>query len=272
MPNHGAAVVIAAKRGYCVSVQDRIFSLSKAWLWRLGLVVLTCDGALAQGPAQIHGVILDRLGKGITGVHLSAEMMWDPAGKRNVSFSRTTGSKARGEFELHNLPAGIYRICPSVTGSDYLPTCVWSDQVPTVSLAAGQVLMGLRLTLQQGQRVHIRIDDPSNQLKAKDVPGIANGLEKRKLANVVAGVMSKRGFLSAKLAVEDVGGESYIVAVPRNQPIRVSVKGTNVEFDYERSGKKEDLKEGNDNVEQVTLRDADGPREIRLTAKAPTRK
>ncbi len=180
----------------------------------------------AQAPAQLFGVLVDSSGKPVVGAEVLAELMWDSSHNRKLGISRAVHTRSGGEFGFASLQPGLYRVCPSIPGSDLLPNCIWSDQQPTVALNGGQLWTGLRLIMQRGQRVVIRIDDPGNELKVKDVPGAATGSEKRKNAFVQVGVVSKKGFHPAKFESEDAGGETHMLVVPRNFPVSLSIRGT----------------------------------------------
>lgn len=222
-----------------------------------------------SGAGQIHGQVADSSRRALPGAQIVAEMLFDQNGVRVMGWSRTVFAKGpRGEFAFVSMPAGVYRVCASIAGSDLLPTCEWADQETTVSLNAGQLWSGLRLRMETGQRIHVRIDDPSGLLRPKDVPGNGKGPQKRKTAGVIVGVYWKGVFHAGQLAAEDHKGESHLITAPRNTEVRLSVRGANVEFEYTKDNKKNDLKGGNDDVERILIRDSEGPRDIKLTAKA----
>ena len=233
-----------------------VFALLFAWV---SAAQVPSQTSPAGQPAELYGSILDSSGKTLAGVTVSADQL-STFDKKRIFSRYYAVTNAAGGFEFKNLPAGVYRICPKVPGSTHVEPCLWSTNVPTASLSPGQLWYGFKITMPQGQRIHVRIDDDDKHLQNAKKKATSQ-------TRVKVSIGSKFGFRELDLAHADSGGDSYFVTVPRNVPVSVSVRGQNVEFQETQGNRKVDLKDRKD--DSVEFKDNDGPKEIRVSAVVP---
>lgn len=83
------------------------------------------------------------------------------------SSPQTTGAlltDVNGQFQASNLPAGLYYLCAyPVSGSGFVETCAWTRSPQTATVVSGQSTT-VPITLQKGQRLHVRVNDPQQVL------------------------------------------------------------------------------------------------------------
>jgi hypothetical protein len=139
-------------------------------------------------------------------------------------FSRNTRSGGDGAFQISGLAAGKYSICVQVPGDEYLDPCQWNGNPTTVTLASGQAVSGVSVKLTAASIVRVQVRDAKNLIKQKTKDG--------RVPDLSVGVWGPSGlYYPARLsgspaaAAEGENGPSYryIVAVPRDMPLRLSI-------------------------------------------------
>jgi hypothetical protein len=86
-------------------------------------------------------------------------------------FTRTTKSGADGTFQVQSLPAGAFSICVQAPGDRYLDPCQWSGSPRAVSLAAGQSVPGVTVSLAAASVLQVQVQDPQNAFSQKTRDG-----------------------------------------------------------------------------------------------------
>jgi len=124
----------------------------------LGLLTLFGLG-YGQGPqvtGQISGVVQGPDGAPVTG---SLVVVTGHSGPGAVSFAGRAVTASDGTFQVTNVPAGTFTVCPYVLRNiDLLSPCLY-DARPTITLTTGQSATMSTMRLAQGYRLKIHIDD-----------------------------------------------------------------------------------------------------------------
>ena len=101
------------------------------------LVTLMLAAAAAWAQRQpvgvIRGTVSDASGRALRGAVVVVGP--NPVARRVIPFSKQTVTDAQGRFEVKNVPAGEYQVCPQVGYSDYLNPCLWENIPPMAAIA-----------------------------------------------------------------------------------------------------------------------------------------
>ncbi|MDQ2945864.1 MAG: hypothetical protein M3Y27_07980 [Acidobacteriota bacterium] len=137
-----------------------------------------------------------------------------------------------------SVPAGAYALCgealPQVTppgksltlstkiGSDDRPldSCAWLDfSSPKITVAAGELRSGVKVTVKQGRLITIRVNDPQKLLPPKKGQNSGNELSLH---------MAGPSGLARKIPIlgEDANGRTHGIVVPYDTPYKLSIQST----------------------------------------------
>ncbi len=177
-------------------------------VWGLAAVLVLPAAMSAAG--RIEGKLQTESGAPVAGAKLIASPVLPPAdGKLGKQVSAVSGED--GSFAFDQVPAGQYRICGTVAGSDLLNPCEWSNPVPTIDLAEGATSSGNVITLTKGTYVHVRVTDKGHWLRKKDTrPFLLN-------------VWGPLGPRSLALVADDNDGRTFRTLVPFDTDVRLGV-------------------------------------------------
>lgn len=164
----------------------------------LPLCALSC---FAQ-TAKISGTVQTPDKKPAKGIHILAS----GPGVRNFH----TMSGKDGTFAFNSLADGMYSLCVQGPGSDYLDSCQWSQVVQKKTQDAAPV----QLTLQQGIRLNININDPGKYLSANE--------GKTKGAHLLVGVWSGNLFIPTPVSTSNASGRMHSLIVPKLARLRAT--------------------------------------------------
>ena len=133
-----------------------------------------------------------------------------PSGFMRYSTPQIMGrvqSRADGTFSITGLPPDKYEICAGGTLPIHISSCGWNASNPRVTLASGQNLTGIRLTVTRGALLNITIADST---------GCASRYS-RAAVYVFAGPSSQ----VASRVSNTAGAYNYQVLVPQSTPLRL---------------------------------------------------
>lgn len=175
---------------------------------------------LRPAGAVLNGFVVDEGGRSVEGAIVTLSR----------SFPLSAGPKAQpvvvsrrnGAFFFNRLTPGAYKVCAAVAGSDLLNPCDWSAKVPMANLAKGQLLPALRLVMARGQRLEVRLDDPSQLLAAKQGTAGAD--------HIVVGVFGgATGFVDVPEIVADASGRVRSMFVPYDTELKLVLQSYTVD-------------------------------------------
>jgi hypothetical protein len=123
---------------------------------------------------------------------------------------------ADGTFSFVYLEAGTYLLCSQVPKGTLINPCQWTTTLPHAILASATSTTSITLTMRQGYRLPIRVDDPQNLLAAHEgkTPG----------AHLLIGVHGGYHFETADIDSSDALGRNASVLVPFDVPVSVTVQ------------------------------------------------
>lgn len=181
-----------------------------ALLAGLAAVVGTC--------ATISGTLATTAAKPIR----AAITLHDLSTSRTVgqtSFDHQYASKSDGSFILTGVAAGKYEICVEAPPDNVLDPCVWSPPRPTITVAAGDAVTGLKVTVQTGSAVQIRVNDPQ---------ALVAGSKASAAGNALSLMVITRGnrYVNFRLLGSDAAGSNHYLVVPFNEPMMLVTAST----------------------------------------------
>src|SRR6266436_6720458 len=113
--------------------------------------------SLAQ-TGTITGSVLDTKDKAVGNALVTANSSPTSGSADPKAHNLHAATDKSGNFSFTNLPVGVYRICVPASDPGLLDPCQW--YVPVMAkVAANQNVSGLRILLEQGVRLQVRIDD-----------------------------------------------------------------------------------------------------------------
>ena len=179
---------------------------------------LSLMASVSLTGATISGSLATTAGKPIR----AAITLHDLSTSRTVGqapFDHQYASKSDGSFSLTGVPAGKYEICVEAPPDNVLDPCVWSPSRPTITVAAGDAVTGLKVTVQTGSVVQIRANDPQ-ALVAGSLGGVAG--------NALSLMVITRGnrYVNFRLLGKDATGSSHYLVVPFNEPMMLVTAST----------------------------------------------
>ncbi len=179
-----------------------------------GCVTSVLLAAPPGATSSISGTVLGFGGKPVPGVVVSyfEEPSSSQASALLNGFVRT---KPDGTFTISNVGAGKYQICVQAQEMGMLDPCVWSAK-PAVTVAAGENSTGLRITLQKGAWLKLRLVDPNGFL-----PG---NLNVKPGTQMVIAARTPSGFLqTTHLVGKDATGTNLEMLLPTAVPVHLGV-------------------------------------------------
>src|SRR5271157_5945662 len=163
----------------------------------------------AQNTAQIQGTVQAPNGTPIPGAVVLART----GPPRQTVATKITSDKA-GHFTLANLAAGTYFLCTQI--GHMLDPCVWAPPPSAITVTAGQISTGNVLRLAKGAVLKVRLNDPSQLLKAA-TPGPTSN-------HALLGVWTPdKFFFPLTKVAEDSGGRDYQLSVPYDKALTLTV-------------------------------------------------
>jgi hypothetical protein len=124
-------------------------------------------------------------------------------------------SAADGTFQISGLPAGTYALCVDGTKDTHLDPCSWGGTPVSVTVADGQKVTGVSLSLIKGVTLKVNINDSGQFLKQR-----AGEIGP---PQVFVAVLPPKG-APAPLSPSDTGnGRQFQMVVPGDTPLTVLV-------------------------------------------------
>ena len=183
----------------------------------IGFLFSAAAGSLfAQGTASISGTMIGDDGATLAGI-VTIHRMVPPLASGRVEAGKD------GSFTISNLPAGTYAVCATVQGRRYMDPCAWSAAPTTVQVSAGQAVTGYQLTLNKGEPVQVRLNDPGSALAAVAQPN-------QTVPHVLLGFFTTRGLFEPLVETgKDATGHNLQGFIPPNTPVPLYVGGKGVQ-------------------------------------------
>ena len=211
-------------------------------------------GLRAQAPSgRITGALSDPAGKALPNAIVTYTREYpkqgDPSPARGVA---ATGSA--GEFSFTGLMAGRYLLCGVASPElELVPNCDWTYAPPAVTLTNGQAASGVKIVLEKGSRVEVRLDDAGGLLP-HPVDGGGSG-------KVHVGLRGSDGMMhTPQIHSLDRGGHTYSAIVPHGRPVAVHVIGQGLRVSDDKGAEVSNRGPG----AAFQTAPGDGPRQIRL--------
>lgn len=193
--------------------------------WQIvgGLLILSGMPLLSQ-PAErggIQGVVVTPDGNPVSDAYVTYTRY---SGADNGSPRAASYKLGKdGSFSITSLPAGTYTLCVASPVADYLDSCLWSDSPSRVDVGRNQLARGIRLVVDLGVKLTLRVDDPGRRLARV---GNAAGA-----GSFRAGVIRENGlFVPLRMTNSDANGEVYELLVPPGQTHHLSIDSKAVRF------------------------------------------
>jgi hypothetical protein len=160
----------------------------------------------STNTASISGVHLTEDGKQVSAIIRIAS-------RTNLTQRPVVATAGKnGTFSFTSLPAGTYQLCSTVTNDKYVDSCLWSTNPPTVTVAEGQAVTGVNLTVKKASTLKVHVNDPGKLIK--DTPQGA----------ILMGVMgAHQRFYPALRNNSNSNGNDYEVLVPFDTPFAFSI-------------------------------------------------
>jgi hypothetical protein len=187
--------------------------------WLAALIFLV-PAAAQQAPLYFSGAIEGSVqgndGSTIAGALLSLQLQPPYVQSRYLRFEWVATSGPDGSFQFTGLGAGAYKLCGYAPHGAWLNPCAWGLQPPTATLSGAQPTAAIKLTLNKGAVVPIRINDPAQLLPQYE--GKSPG------SDVLIGVANDaRVFMPAQAVSQDTGGENLQVVIPFGSTVNLLV-------------------------------------------------
>ena len=195
-------------------------------LWFALAVLVTCSVPLLgdDGVGAIRGAVMTDRGDPVAGAYVTAVPTFDP--KNPAKPSRNLTADSSGGFFIESLEPGQYQLCAQKNDGDLVNGCSWSEELLTVEVGQGQTVRDVRLELQHGVRLSIRVDDPGQAL-TNDKAQAGN-------AHFSVGVFSPQGLYHAiPERGKDQKGRTHWLTVPPETPLRLAIEAHNVTVEDE---------------------------------------
>lgn len=187
------------------------------WLARVAVVGWCWMGvAVAQATGSIAGMVTDMGGKPVGSVLVTYQRKAVSAEDARVAVGKMFSLD--GGFRFQGLAAATYYLCvQSAPSRGYLDSCEWTFQAPSVALAPGQAVANVRLALEKGARLEVRVKDPKKIVPNKsDASGFFE-----------TGVYGGNGvYHSAPLLSKDNEGSDFVLVVPYEKDLTVTWSGS----------------------------------------------
>lgn len=130
--------------------------------------------------------------------------------------TRTARTRADGSYTISDLPAGTYEICVHALQSQWLNSCLWSNNRPSADVKENKTTNNGQIRIDKGAVLKLRLDDPGQS--AVNSVNTAPGTE------LLIGPRGKRGFLQRpRMVSRDASGINYEILVPAGQKVPLSV-------------------------------------------------
>jgi hypothetical protein len=131
---------------------------------------------------------------------------------KHAATAATVAIAPDGTFNFPPLVEGLYRVCPQTQGA-WISPCEWGDGAAArILLSGGQASASVRMVLEKGALVTVRVNDPGQFLGAatKSDVGLLIGVSSDSFV-----------FHRAALIAQDKGGRTYQVLVPFDRSIDI---------------------------------------------------
>ncbi len=223
------------------------------------LTLLTALTALAQPARVVTGAIRGLIREPGRAPLPSVTVVLGPdlSAKTPATFTAYAITGVDGRFEIPNVPAGSYSVCPQVANSDYLNPCLWDARSPSVIVTPAGVAapVDFDFTLARGTPHYVQVDDPNQLLRNAD--------------DLDIGARSASGnTVRAQLPIRGPGGQRlYRVIVPLGAPYTPLLDTGKFQLEHGPPGQR--LTSPFDKVTDSKIGEA--PKVFRLSIKAVTR-
>lgn len=184
----------------------------------LALLWLVCQGdVLAQtATGTISGTVVGSDGAPISAVVTANRIGLPPA-------TGHADSAPNGSFYISGLADGTYSLCATDRRRQYLDPCAWSAQEPSVKISGAQAVTGLKLVLEKGSLLQVRLNDPTQVLEST-----AKGAASPK-PHVITGVFTdRRTFQPLSTVGKDASGRDQQTVIPFDRPVSLHLVGRGV--------------------------------------------
>jgi hypothetical protein len=182
---------------------------------RVGILVCAGASSLICQTGSVSGVVVGADGPAISAI-VTANKKGAPEASGRVA------SAANGSFTISGLPDGTYELCASPKSGPYLDPCNWSPEIPRAQIAQGKPATGVRLVLDKGMSLQVRINDPVKLLETLPGPN-------KSAPHVLVGVFTERHtFQPLGLTGKDATGRDHQTTIPMDRDVSLHVFGRDV--------------------------------------------
>jgi len=165
----------------------------------------------------ISGVVLAPNAKGIGRAVVNISARPTSRAAAFAPYMTSVLTKNDGSFQVTGLADGTYAVCPHLPNSFLLATCTWGIE-PLAVLTGGNPT-SVRITLQQGADLFVRVDDPAGKVAASlgKVPG----------ALLILAVRTPSGvFVPLPETVADKTGSDHHLNVPVGTALLIAAQSS----------------------------------------------
>ena len=150
-------------------------SLHFALICSVFFSVSNCPAATVNGTIQ--GTVVDDTGHPVPNARVVISYTLPSTARPTVAPPIITGPLAQavmtnsaGAFDVDNIRAGRYIACAQTLAPGLLDPCRWSASAPEVTVVAGKIVSGVRITMAHGLVIPIHVNDPQGLLKSVTGP------------------------------------------------------------------------------------------------------
>lgn len=207
---------------------------------RVALILISAASCKlsAQVAAGVSGIALDDKG---SPVRASVAII-------SGTLMRRTLTDSGGSFSFSQLPAGTYTVCGAQLpngnntsngpNNQILNSCLWIDSAaPKVTLAAGQTVTGVRLSLPAGRRLTVRVNDPGHLLPPP--AGRQAGAELALHISGPPGVVRR-----VAMDGQDANGRTYSIVIPYGVPHTLRIQSSSFALKDDKGAAEDDVPVG----------------------------
>lgn len=177
----------------------------------------------AAGTGQIKGSVVSASDKSnLSGVTVNIFRIGSPQ-----PFSAKVVRAGDGTFTASGLATGTYGMCANQPGGMFIDQCEWSDFHSSTLVTTGKITAGAVIHLKKASGLTIRVNDAGTSL--------ARGANEHDPPHVLVGVFDSRGILHPAIETKRDGtGVSYLLPIPVDFPVRLTVASDKVDLEDDR--------------------------------------
>lgn len=184
------------------------------------MLVGAAHAAVTTG--EVQGSVVDEAGRPVSNARVLINKALPASSPRPLAPPIITGPQvtarqadASGRFQAGGLPPGQYVFCAQTTVQGLLDPCHWAATAPTLTVAAGQTITGVKITMANGAVVSIHLDDPKGLLKP--VSGVTD------FDCQFHAVTTKGHHYNAPITGASVNGRDHAVTIPFGTALSIQV-------------------------------------------------